>query len=141
MNIELLRGDCFHLEIEGLSAAGFVSCRGIGGARDLFEYREGGFDGVRLFAGTPAAGSLLLERGLCHDRSLWEWFERGDSRAGAVLLLDGKGREAARWSFESGWPCRWEGPELRADMARVALERLEIAHEGLRWRESPSPTS
>ncbi|MBN1443533.1 MAG: phage tail protein [Planctomycetes bacterium] len=138
MNLDLLRGDCFHLEIDGISAAGFASCRGLGGGRDLLEYPEGGFDGVRVFAGAQRAGSLLLERGLCRDRSLWEWFEQGDPRAGAVVLLDARGRETARWSFDCGWPRRWEGPELNADAQRVALERLEIVHEGLRWRESPA---
>jgi len=30
-----------------------------------------------------------------------------------------------------GWPAKWEGPALNARTNEVAIETLEIAHEGL----------
>lgn len=125
-----LRGDCFHLEIEGISTAGFTRCTGLAAEVEVLEYREGGFEGVRAFRGRAHAGRILLERGIAHDSGLWDWYRAGDPRAGAVLLLDPDGKERVRWDF-NGWPCRWIGPELDATTARVAVELLEIVHEGV----------
>jgi hypothetical protein len=36
------------------------------------------------------------------------------------------------WRFTRGIPVRWAGPSLNAMQAQVAIEEIEIAHEGLR---------
>jgi phage tail-like protein len=36
-----------------------------------------------------------------------------------------------RFTFLEGWPSRWDGPDLNAQGNGVAIETLEIAHEGL----------
>jgi phage tail-like protein len=132
MDLELLRSDCFHVEIDGISRAGFLRCEGLSAMAGVVEYAEGGYPGVRLFRDRLAPGRLVLERGLARDRELWEWFVAGDPRPGAILLLDARGAERCRWSFEDGWPCRWQGPRLEALDGEVALELVEIAHGGLR---------
>jgi phage tail-like protein len=130
---ELLRSDSFHLEVDGLSTAGFARCSGLGERFEVLAYREGGLGSLRQFRGAARSGRFVLERGLVRDRALWEWFRRGDPRDGAVLLLDAGGRERTRWVFRRGWPCAWSGPELDAEAAEVALERVEIIHEGVEW--------
>jgi phage tail-like protein len=132
--LELARGDCFHVEVDGVSCAGFTRCSGLDAEVEVVAYREGGCDGVRLFRDRRLEGRIVLERGVAHDRSLWEWFRAGDARSGAVLLLDGSGRELLRWVFASAWPSRWVGPRLEAGTARVAVELVEIVHEGVEWR-------
>ena len=43
-----------------------------------------------------------------------------------------RGPQAAlEWKFREGWPCKWEGPTLNAKNNEVAIETLEICHEGL----------
>jgi phage tail-like protein len=37
----------------------------------------------------------------------------------------------ARFQFREGWPAKWEGPKFNARSSEVAIETLEIAHEGL----------
>jgi phage tail-like protein len=39
--------------------------------------------------------------------------------------------EVMRWNFVRGWPCKWSGPGLNAKNNEVAMETLEICHEGL----------
>jgi phage tail-like protein len=51
------------------------------------------------------------------------------------VLLDPIRQEVARFNFVEGWPSRWEGPHLRARSNEVAIETLEIVHEGLDWVE------
>ena len=108
---------------------GFDKC----GAKALFSLTWYAELDQRLLRGAAASPHIVLERGVVADRELHEWFARGDRREGAIVLLAPGGKEAARWSFHRGWPCRWEGPALHAWSQAVALERLEIAHEGLAW--------
>jgi phage tail-like protein len=35
------------------------------------------------------------------------------------------------WKFKRGIPVKWSGPALNASQNSVAVESLEIAHEGL----------
>ncbi len=133
MRPEIHGSGAFFLEVEGIAAASFARCEGLGASRAVFAYHEGGAPRPRLLAGDETFTPIVLERGLARDRELFEWFRRAERRDGAVVLLDPGGREVARWTFARGWPSRWEGPELDAGEAAVALERLEIVHEGLAW--------
>ena len=36
-----------------------------------------------------------------------------------------------RWNFDRGWPCKYTGPEPNAKNNEIAMETLEICHEGL----------
>jgi phage tail-like protein len=128
---ELTQSDCFHLEIEGISTGGFLRCTGLGGEVDVFEFLEGGTLTPRRFAGDRRFSPIVLERGLTASRDLYEWFAGGEPRDGAIVLLARTGEERFRWEFVAGWPRRWEGPSLDAASARIAVERLEIVHEGL----------
>jgi phage tail-like protein len=52
-------------------------------------------------------------------------------RNGSIVLMDEAGNEVLRWNFRQGWPCKIEGPTLKASSSEVAIESIEIAHEGL----------
>jgi phage tail-like protein len=41
------------------------------------------------------------------------------------------GDDKTRWNFVAGWPAKWTGPSFNATGNEVAIETLEIAHEGL----------
>lgn len=125
------RADSFHLEIDGISAGSFVRCSGMGARTEVIHVREGGREQVSCLRGSVSYSPIVLERGVLRDPCLLEWFLRGERRDGAVVLLGADGREVFRWAFRGGWPCRWEGPALDARQPEIALERLEIAHEGL----------
>lgn len=128
---ELRRADCFHLEVDGISEAGFVRCSGLGARREVFACYEGGAEAPRVLRGRVAYETIVLERGVAKDTTLYEWFLRGDRRDGAIVLVATSGEELARWRFVRGWPCAWRGPRLDASRAEVAVEALEIVHEGI----------
>ncbi len=80
---------------------------------------------------------IALKWGLSDDKELWEWrTEAMDGKvarkSGSIILLDDAGDEKMRWNFVAGWPSKWTGPSFNATGNEVAIETLEITHEGLK---------
>ena len=78
----------------------------------------------------------MLRRGFAGDASLFEWWNelvQGNlSRKNvAIVLLDEQRQEVARWLLRRAWPSKWVGPELRGLGNEVAIETLELSHEGI----------
>lgn len=127
----------YHVEIDGLLAGGFSAVRGLEVELETEEYEEGGVHRYAHVLPTRFTyPNLVLERGVTESRALWEWMSRAkygipERKSGRIVVLDTTGQEARGWAFRDGYPVRWEGPELDADRAEVAIETLEIAHHGL----------
>jgi len=123
----------FNVRIDGIGEASFSRVSGLSAQVGVVEYREGGSDAPRLFPGDVRWEPLVFERGWVQDPRLWDWFERRDARAGTVEVLKPDGAVAGRFTFRRGWPARWSGPSFDANSSQIALEVLEIVHEGLEW--------
>lgn len=127
----------FLVEIEGIQVAGFSECTGLSTETDVIEYREGNERrGVRKIPGLTKFPNIILKRGLTRSRDLWNWrkviMDGGvDRRSGTIVMLGDDHAPVARFQFREGWPCKWEGPKFNAKSSEVAIETLEIAHEGL----------
>ena len=52
-------------------------------------------------------------------------------RSVGIVLLDEQRQEVARWALRRAWPSKWTGPELRGLGNEVAIETLELSHEGI----------
>lgn len=117
--------------------AGFSECTGLESALQVEEYREGGDNGItRKFPGRGGSGNLKLKRGVVADDALWQWHlgflqGQGKRRDGTVILQDTLQRPVRVWHFVRGIPVKWSGPAMHAMQGQVAIEELEIAHEGL----------
>jgi phage tail-like protein len=119
-------------------AGGFSECSGLEMSMDVEEYKEGGNNGATLRFPTRVKWSnLRLKRGMAIADDLWLWhygFVQGNvvRRDGVVTLLDEQQNPVKVWSFRRGLPVKWAGPSLNAAQSQVAIEELEIAHEGLK---------
>jgi phage tail-like protein len=116
----------------------FQEVRGLGGELEVTSYAEGGVnDHVHQLPVRHTWGRVSLRRGLIAGPGLWFWYMAGLSgslgarRDGAIILLTSAGLPAVGWVFRAGLAARWSGPELTAMDSTVAVEGLEIAHEGL----------
>ncbi|MTI85734.1 MAG: phage tail protein [Firmicutes bacterium] len=136
----------FRVEIRGIQVAGFSEIRGLEAETEVEEYREGGVNGyVHRFPGVTRYPPLVMKRGITGDYSLWEWYagvnEGNISRKqGAVILLTRSQRalkEVCRWSFNGAYPVKWIGPEFSSSSNEVAVETLEIIHNGLKLVKKP----
>jgi phage tail-like protein len=128
----------FLVEIDGITRAGFRECAGLGSGSAPIEYREGDDRQLttRKLPGLVSYPNITLSRGVTDDPELWQWREqvaRGQvsRRNGSIVLLDDTGEEKLRWNFREGWPTSWSGPSFDATGSDLAIEQLEIAHEGL----------
>lgn len=120
------------------TVAGFSECSGLDATVEIFDYREGGVnDYVHRFATRASYSNLTLKHGLISlDDDLWSWHYDwvqgvGTRKDGLIFLLDDTRTPAKVWRFKSGIPAKWVGPALNAAQSMVAVESLEIAHEGL----------
>lgn len=128
----------FLIEIDGVVKGGFSEASGLTTDSNIIEYREGNEQQgtTRKLPGLIKYNNIVLKRGWTKDRSLWEWRKKvidgKTARAsGSIILMDEARSEALRWDFREGWPSKWEGPALNGKTSEVAVETLEIAHEGL----------
>lgn len=117
---------------------GFSECVGLESTMQVDEWREGGRnDGVLKFPGRIGGANIRLKRGAGISQDLWKWHEnfllgRGRRRDGMIELFNDSGDVVGTWRFRRGIPVRWVGPNLIAGQSSVAVEELEIAHEGLK---------
>jgi phage tail-like protein len=128
----------FLVEIEGLIAGGFSEVSGLVTEVETEDYREGGHNGyVHKLPKAPKYSNIVLKRGITDSDVLWRWSQdvlngKFMRKNVSVVLLDNAGNEKWRWNFFRTYPVKWSGPEFKADGNAVALETLELVHEGLK---------
>jgi phage tail-like protein len=117
--------------------AGFQECSGLEGTLEVHDLQAGGVNGGALRFPTRIRWSnLVLKRGLTRGTLLWDWFDgyvrgEGSRRDGIVTLLNERHEPQLAWGFRGGLPVRYAGPSLNAMQSAVAVETVEIAHQGL----------
>lgn len=134
------RNTRYLLEIDGIVRAGFSECTIPSNTTEPTEYREGD-EGptVRKLWSLNNYENLTLQWGTTSDSiELFEWrkmVEQGQveeaRRNIAVLVLDEEGEPGPRWEFILAWPVNYDAPDLSATGNEVAIESIEIAHEGM----------
>ncbi|MDS0301128.1 phage tail protein [Halogeometricum sp. S1BR25-6] len=141
-------GHRFVVEIDSVVAGGFSGVSGLSMEMQPQEVEEGGQNGFSHKLPTRIGHqNLVLKRGLTDYVGFWSWIwavangsvtrKRVD-----VYLQDAPGPDDRvwGWSFASAYPVKWTGPEFSAEQSAVALETLELAHEGVSKVEGLPPT-
>jgi len=124
--------------IQNVALGGFSECSGLEVRMEPESYSEGGNNKTVLkFASRVSWTNIKLKRGVTLSDDLWNWHYsfvqgKGKRRNGVIALLNSLHIPIKVWYFERGLPVRWTGPSLNASTSQVAVEELEIAHEGLR---------
>ncbi len=128
----------FEVTLDDEPAGGFSECTGLQLETEVQDYQEGGLNEfVRKFPTRVKQSNLVLKRGIV-DRRLWDWYYalaegKVDLRGGSILVRDPAGDEVlVRWEFVDAFPCKWQGPDLNATQNNVAVETLELCHQGLK---------
>lgn len=124
--------------LEGAFGA-FQSCSGLGGELEVTSYPEGGRnDYTHQLPVRHSWGRITLTKGIATDPALFAWYEAGlfgslgARRDGAIVMMTSTGVPAMIWSFTGGLAARWSGPEFNAEADGLAIESIEIAHQGIK---------
>lgn len=116
---------------------GFSECSGLESTLDVEEYKQGGDNGrVLKFPTRISYQPLRLKRGVGLSEDLWLWHHgfiqgRGQRRDGLIMLQNDLHIPIKVWQFKNGLPTKYVGPSLNAMQSQLAIEELEITHEGL----------
>lgn len=130
----------FVVEINGIETARFQKCDGLEAETYVYEIEEGGLNNTtRKFRGRTRYPNIILEKGITENEALFNWYKETaledretERRDGSIILKDTENNELKRWNFFRAFPCRWIGPKLETNLGSdYAVERIEIAHEGL----------
>jgi len=130
----------FHFTVQwGGTRIGFSEVSGLTQENQAIEYRDGSFPeyssikmpGLRKFT------NVTLKRGIVKaDNDFFKWLStvklnQVERRDVVVSLLNENHEPVMTWKIQNAFPVKVEGPGLKASGNEVAIESIEIAHEGL----------
>jgi len=130
----------YHFEVEWSgSRIGFTEVTGLDHAVQMIPYREGSSPVYQpmLMPGQVQSGTVELKRGMMPaDNEFFTWIntislndvERRDI---TIKLLNEQHEPVMVWKLRNAWPVSLRGPSLNASRSEIAIETLELAHEGL----------
>jgi phage tail-like protein len=138
----------FRVEIDGVTQAGFSECSFADSSTEMVEYREGNEPPVfRKLSGLTKFGNITLKWGITDSTELYDWRQQiintgagngkgagldeyGNRKNVSIVLVDEAGNDKARWDIIRAWPMKYDPTDFDAKGNDVAIETLEICHEG-----------
>ena len=130
----------FHFQVEwGGTKIGFTEVSGLDVETEVVEYRDGSspeYSKIKM-PGMQKFSNITLKRGtFASDNEFYAWWntvklntiERRDI---TISLLNEEHEPVVTWKVKNAWPTKIQSTDLKADGNEVAIESMEIAHEGL----------
>jgi phage tail-like protein len=130
----------YHFMVDwGGTRTAFSEVTGLDITVEVIEYREGNDpqEHLRKMPGLRKFNNITLKRGIVkNDNDFINWLNTQklntvEKRDIVISLLDETHAPIKTWKVRSAFPVKYSGPELHASANEVAIESLEIAHEGL----------
>ncbi len=128
----------FQVQLGGVNAT-FAEASGLTMENQVIEYRAGEspvYSTIKM-PGIPKFSNITLKRGMmAGDNELFVWFSTTAlnqivRRDITISMLNELHEPVVSWVIINAWPVKVEGPGLKASGNEVALETVELAHEGL----------
>lgn len=130
----------FHFRVEwGGNRIGFSEVSGLTQEAQVIEYRDGAMpehSAVKM-PGLRKFNNVVLKRGIIKgDNDFAKWLSTVnmntvERRDVVVSLLNEQHEPVMVWKVNHAFPVKVEGPGLKASGNEVAIESIELAHEGL----------
>ncbi|MGB3367335.1 MAG: phage tail protein [Acidaminobacteraceae bacterium] len=122
----------------GGAEAGFSEISGFDISLDTIEYREGDDPTTPYkLPGLTKYSNITLKHGITDSMELYNWIKdcvegKIERKVVTVIALGEDGSALATWEIVEAWPVKYTGPDLSASGSEVAIETMELAHEGLK---------
>lgn len=130
----------FHFRVEwGGKNIGFSEVSGLNIENKVIEYRDGAspqYSKIKM-PGMREFSNITLKRGVFKgDNDFYVWLntislntvERRDI---TIILLNENHEPVVVWKVHNAWPIKVQSTDLKADGSEVAIEQVDLAHEGL----------
>lgn len=135
----------FHFQVEwGGSRLGFTEVSGLDARVEVIEYREGNspsYESLKM-PGRPKLGNVTLKRGmLAADNEFFEWLDTirlntVERRDLIIKALNEQHEPVFVWKLRNAWPVAVSAPTFDSSSSDVAIETLEVAHEGIQTQSA-----
>ncbi len=130
----------FHFLVEwGGTRIGFTEVSGLSSELDIIEYREGSspeYHKIKM-PGMQKFSNITLKRGtFLGDNQYFQWLSTVklntiERRDVTISLLNEDHQPVVVWKVRNAFPIKVQSTDLKSDGNEVAIEQLDIAHEGL----------
>lgn len=127
----------FAVEIGGVIVGGFSEVSGLSSEIELESYKEGGLNSyVHKFPKHTTYPNLVLSRGLINTDLFYIWYQATSQGLiqqlnGTILLMNNQQIPVMWWTFKKAYPIKWEGPQFNASNDNIAIEKIELVHQGI----------
>jgi phage tail-like protein len=137
----------FRVSVDGINLGSWATCAGLSVEFKNKRIAEGGnyeysvilpdrveYKTVTLRRAMSAQESAIVQQWLTGVVS--GWYNAASPRdfgprTAEIELFDASGKTVvATWTLRNVFPARWSGPDLDATGSRIAIEALELVHEG-----------
>lgn len=130
----------FHFSVEwGGTTIGFTEVSGLDVETEVIEYRNGAspdYSKIKM-PGMQKYTNITLKRGTFKSNNeYYEWWNSIEMnqvirRDITISLLDEEHQPVIIWKVRNAWPSKITSTDLKADGNEVAIESMELVHEGL----------
>lgn len=131
----------FHFQVKWDSEElSFQEVSGLDIEAQVIEYRHGNsqeFSTIKM-PGIQKSGNITMKKGIFKsDNKFWDWFLQIKMNTTkripvTISLLDESHKPTMVWKVTNAWPTKITGTDLKSDSNEVAIESIEIAHEGIK---------
>ncbi|MGG1513800.1 phage tail protein [Paenibacillus oryzisoli] len=127
----------FRVEVEGIQQAGFSDVSGFDASLAVIEYREGNETiTARKLPGLAKYGNISLKWGVTDSMDMYNWLSESiqgkiSRKTVTIIAINEEGADVATWQVIEAWPTKYSAPSFKGTGNEVAIESLELAHEGM----------
>lgn len=130
----------FHFQVDwGGTKIGFTEVSGLDVETEVVEYRQGAskeYSKIKM-PGMQKFSNITLKRGtFASDNEYFQWWNTVklntiERRDVTIKLLNEEHNPVVIWKVKNAWPTKIQSTDLKADGNEVAIESMELVHEGL----------
>ncbi|WP_229261982.1 phage tail protein [Duganella guangzhouensis] len=118
----------------------FQEVSGLDIQSEEIKYRHGNskdFSVIKM-PGMKKFGNVTMKKGVFKgDNKFWDWLVQIKMNTikrvpVTISLLDEEGNDTMVWELTNAWPTKISSTDLKSEGNEVAIETIEIVHEGLK---------
>lgn len=134
----------FHFQVEwGGNTLGFTEVSGLDFETEVIEYRAGDYPTYHKTkqAGLTKYSNITLKKGIflgnidfynAWKKTFYFQAKKENYRTDLIIsLLNEEHAPIMVWTVKNAWPSKIQSTDLKADANEVAIESMELVHEGL----------